>query len=276
MVACAVHVPLALAALLPRAMSEEEERVWTALCRLWLPAAMGLLISFLLDPGTGAVIAASPWFLFAALAGGFGAEFTWRRRRRGPWSEVLIGFASVYFAGSAVWLLAHRGGWTLLGHAEPWVLWTTAHFLVYGTTTLVVAGVLGRCFPDRPRHRVMATLLVFGMPLTAGGIQTGAVALERAGAWVTIAGGAWLAIEMLVQRYTLYGWRRKALDIGGLSLLGGMGLALAFTLNMMLEWGWPSYDVMATWHAGLNTAFGVAALLALGTRPGGTGDRPGF
>ena len=186
MVACAVHVPLALAAVLPRVMSEEEERVWTVLCRLWFPAAVGLLISFLLKPGTWAVVAAVPWFLFAGLVGAFGVDFTWRHRRGGPWHEVLLGFAAAYFAGSAIWLLAQRGGWALLGFEEPWVTWTAAHFLVLGTSTLVVAAVMGRVFPQSARHRVMAFLLAAGLPCTALGIQYQFAWLERIGAWISL------------------------------------------------------------------------------------------
>lgn len=275
MVACAVHVPLALAAVLPRVLSEEEERVWTALCRLWLPAAVGLLISFLLPVGNFAVLAAAPWFVFAGLVGGFGAEWTWRHRRRGPWHEVLLGFAAVYFAGSAVWLLAQRGGWSLLGFDEPWVTWTAAHFLVLGTSTLVVATVMGRLFPKAKRHRLLAVLLVASMPVTATGLQFQWVWVERVGAWISLVGVSWLAIEMLVHRYTLYAWRRKALDLAALSVLTGTAFALSYTLNVWFEWGWPSLAFMADWHAGLNTlGWGVLALAAIATRPGGEGDRP--
>lgn len=275
MVACAVHVPLALAAVLPRAMSEDEERVWTALCRLWLPAAIGLLISFLLPPGTAAVLAATPWFLFAGLVGAFGADFTWRHRRHGPWHEVLLGFAAVYFAGSAVWLLAQRGGWELLGFEEPWVTWTASHFLVLGTSTLVIAAVMGRMFPAAPRHKLMAALLALSLPFTAMGIQMQWIWIERFGAWTSLLGVSWLAVEMLVHRFTLYAWRRRALDLAALSVLVGMGFALCYTLNVWFAWGWPSMTFMADWHAGLNTVgWGILALAAVATRPGGEGDRP--
>ena len=275
MVACAVHVPLALAAVLPRVMSEEEERVWTVLCRLWFPAAIGLLISFLLEPGTWAVVAAVPWFLFAGLVGAFGVDFTWRHRRGGPWHEVLLGFAAAYFAGSAIWLLAQRGGWALLGFEEPWVTWTAAHFLVLGTSTLVVAAVMGRVFPHSARHRVMAFLLAAGLPCTALGIQYQFAWLERIGAWVSLLAVSWLAIEMLIHRYTLYGWRRRALDLAALSALTGMGFALSYTLRIWLEWEWPSLEFMANWHAGLNACgFGILALAAVATRAAGEGDRP--
>lgn len=275
MLACALHVPLALAAVLPRVMSEAEERRWTGLLRWWVLAAFGLCVSFFIEPGRLAAAFAVPWLIFALGLAISAAWFTLRHRRKGPWHEILLGIAALNFAGSAVWLLAHRGGWKLLGFDEPWVTWTAAHFLVLGTSTLVVAAVVGRSLPARKRHVLLALMFTLAMPVTAAGIQFGQPMMERIGAWNTACAAAWLAIEILSCRRLGLGWRRRALDLASLCLLAGLSLAVAYTLNVIYPWGWPSLEFMAAWHAGLNTlGFGVPALAALATRPPDRGNRP--
>jgi FtsH-binding integral membrane protein len=275
MFACALHVPLALAAVLPRLMSEAEERRWTGLLRWWVFAALGLVISFLLEPGRLAAGFALPWLLFAVGLAITSTWFTLRYRRKGPWHEILLGLAALNFAGSAVWLIAQRGGWMLLGFDEPWVTWTAAHFLVLGTTTLIVAAVVGRSLPVRRRHGLLALMFALAMPVTAAGIQFGLPLIERIGAWNTAGAASWLALEILACRSLGFGWRRPALDLAAVCLLGGVALAVAYTLNVIFQWGAPSLEFMARWHAGLNTlGFGVPALAALATRPPDRGNRP--
>jgi YndJ-like protein len=275
MIACLVHVPLALAAVLPRVMSEAEERRWAGLCRLWAGAAFFVFISFMFEPGRIAGLLVLPWIVFAFGVAFAGTLFTWRHRRKGPWHEVLLGVASLNFAGSAIWLAAHRAGYELFGFEEPWVTWTAAHFLVLGTSTLVIAAVIGRGLDVSRRHWLLAIMLVLAMPVTATGIQFQWALVERLGAWNTALATSWLAIEILSCRKIGVGWRRQALDLASLCLLSGVGLAVAFTLNMIFQWGAPSMDFMARWHAGLNTVgFGVISLLALATRPPDRANRP--
>jgi len=275
MIACLMHVPLALAAVLPRVMSEAEERRWAGLCRLWAGAAFGVFISFMMEPGKLAGALILPWIAFAFSVAYAGMTFTWRHRRRGPWHEVLLGFASLNFAGSAVWLAAHRAGYSLLGFEEPWVTWTAAHFLVLGTSTLVIAAVIGRGLNPSRRHVLMAIMLILAMPVTATGIQFEMAYVERAGAWITAFATSWLAIEILSCRKIGVGWRRPALDLASVCLLGGVGLAFAFTLRVVFEWGSPSIGFMVRWHAGLNTlGFAMLGLLALATRPPDRANRP--
>jgi len=247
MIACLMHVPLALAAVLPRVMSEAEERRWAGLCRLWAGAAFGVFISFMMEPGKLAGALILPWIAFAFSVAYAGMTFTWRHRRRGPWHEVLLGFASLNFAGSAVWLAAHRASYSLLG---------------FGLN------------PSR-RHVLMAIMLILAMPVTATGIQFEMAYVERAGAWITAFATSWLAIEILSCRKIGVGWRRPALDLASVCLLGGVGLAFAFTLRAVFEWGSPSIGFMVRWHAGLNTlGFAMLGLLALATRPPDRANRP--
>lgn len=275
MIACLMHVPLALAAVLPRVMSEAEERRWASLCRLWAGAGFCLFVSFMLEPGRVAGVLILPWLIFAMSVAYAGTMFTWRYRRKGPWHEVLLGVASLNFAGSAVWLAAHRAGYELLGFEEPWVTWTAAHFLVLGTSTLVIAAVIGRGLKPSRRHLVLAIMLTIAMPLTATGIQFEWVYVERAGAWNAAFATSWLALEILSCRTIGVGWRRPALDLASLCLLTGAALAFAFTLRVIFEWGAPSIGFMVRWHAGLNTlGFAMLALLALATRPPDRANRP--
>jgi len=225
---------------------------------MWL-AVPALFLSFLLDPGMIALSLGLPWAAAISALAVLGAlRFLARGFRL--WHACLADIACLHAGGAAVWLLAQRGGISLLGFDEPWITWTAAHFLVDACLLLVVLSHFGRSWPAARRLAILACALVAAFWMTALGIQFSA-SLERAGAWLMATAAIWAAVELCLRRECLALQRgmRLLLDLAALCLVLGVSLALAYTFSIVYEWPWPSLQFMAFYHAGLNT-LGFASL----------------
>ncbi|MEZ4404204.1 MAG: YndJ family transporter, partial [Kofleriaceae bacterium] len=121
---------------------------------LWLPA------------GTAAALLTVPYLLVAGLLGLHGAGAL--ALRRGQGADLAMAAGLVLWPGGALWLLAHRAGFPLLGYPPVWVGLTAAHFHVAGAFLPLI---VGRAAIDRGRAaRVVALAIALGVPLTAAGI----------------------------------------------------------------------------------------------------------
>ncbi len=273
-------------------------QLWFAWARrLYVPAALLLLVSLQLDTGVPALLAALPWLLFSlccALAG------LLRLSGRGiyPVAETAHDFGWIFFPVGAVWLGAHRLGYELLEFPGLVVLLTAAHFHFAGLAAPWIAGAAGRLIEYDPNsksndisrkfYRIAATLIVVGIPLTAAGIAVAPV-LELFAAVALSLGLAILAVLLIVRVAPRSPGRMREIGLhfpvtwlpaiylvlAGLCVLYSMVYAVHFAtgeffgVTKTLAGGGPAADVltMVRRHGWVNAlgfaGLGVAAMYAL-------------
>jgi hypothetical protein len=168
--AAATAVPLALAAVI------EIGRAARLAAVAWIGA--GFVAGALLSPrGATAAILAAAWLVPTTLAA-FGGLARLARRGPRPIEELAADVAMLYLPAAAVWLIADRAGFALLGTAAPLVALTAIHFLYAGFATAVIAAAVGRTLrrvPAKPiafaAYRAAATAALVAVPLVAAGIH---------------------------------------------------------------------------------------------------------
>lgn len=224
--------------------------------RMW--AALPLLWAYASTPGWWAAVWALPWLLSVSWD-------VYQAPQR--WSANQV--ARLYLWVGAIWLVADRLGWPLLGFDPLIVLLTAVHFHYAGFLLPQLAAKL-QPLTDRPATLAWARWLVLaGMPFTAAGIQLArwgwGAGWELPGATLTVVGGAlvaWLywrtASHLLLPAFTRWCWQ-----LGALALFAGMALGLAYGWRSVWLWPWLSIPWMYTWH-GLLNSLGFAGLLTLG------------
>jgi hypothetical protein len=233
-----------------------------------IAAGLAAAASFLVAPGALAAALVAPYALVCAwVAATAGLRIVERGFRP---AGVLVGnLAHVYLGGAAVWLVAHRAGYALLGYPSLWVLLTAAHFHVAGCYLTTIASLHASFDSGASRLRSgrtgVALLVALAIPLTAAGIH-GPRWLETAAAIATALGGVGVAVLSLAaaRRHPLHA-------LAGLLMLGGMALAGAYALRGHV----PAFTVgdldplssMVVTHAIANTAGVGLALVAFTLAP---------
>jgi hypothetical protein len=142
-----------------------------------LPAALGVVASFWLPQGAGAVILALPWFSFGCFLGFWGLM----RLVRGGFRNMKLACAIVSFAYLPIgcaWLVASRYGLNPMGFQEPIVLLTAVHFHFAGFAapllTAATAETVERATaPIQKIFRIVATGVLAGPGLLAAGFVIG-------------------------------------------------------------------------------------------------------
>ncbi|MFO0551011.1 MAG: YndJ family transporter [Polyangiaceae bacterium] len=135
------------------------------------------LLSTTVPRGPTAAALAAPWLVATLLVALSAALRLYRRRARGPITELAVDGAFAYLPVGAIWLVASRWGVPLLGFHEPVVTYTANHFHYAGFAAPLVAGLVGRRLAEttRPRsrrvHAVAAAVILSAIPLVAAGIQ---------------------------------------------------------------------------------------------------------
>ena len=161
--------------------------------------AMAAVVSFFLEPGPGAALLASGWFVVTTLIAWFGL---WRFLPRGfvHAEEVSIDAGLVYLPIGGVWLIMSRLGIQPLGFGDTIVLLTAVHFHFAGFAAPLLAGMAGRAVePGRRGHkviRVAVVCIILGTPLVAAGI-TVSPRLALIGAVIISSGLLLLAIAVV-------------------------------------------------------------------------------
>ncbi|MCR9143760.1 MAG: YndJ family protein [bacterium] len=173
-----VLVPLELqfAANINRAGRADSLYAW--LLGLYWPGAIGVAASFAVfsEPGAAAAIAVVPWLLLT-FAGALLALRRLLARGATPVAELLIDLGWIYWPVGAIWLLASRLGFELMGFPGKIVILTAVHFHFAGLAAPLIVGLAGRYLEYRPgasgparMYRLGALLVAAGIPLTALGI----------------------------------------------------------------------------------------------------------
>lgn len=285
--AVAVVVPLGLAV-----VSREETAPRRLARRVVGALAPFGLASFVFPAGPLAALLAGLWLVatcMVALAG-------LRRllvRRGGPLEELAIDLGHLYLPVGGAWLFASRAGMSPMGFQEPIVLYTAAHFHYAGFAAPVIVGLVGRELgasdpsaagpASRFFYKISAVVVLLGVPLVAAGI-TISHALEAPSAallgfgMVLLAMFAWLvALRRLFSRgegraVLLRRVSALPLFVAGLSLVGSMFLAVAFTATGSAGRGAGEglvpLSTMVTYHGVANAiGFATMALLAFAISP---------
>ena len=251
----------------------------------WLPFGIALgIASFFAPVGAFSAICASAWFI-ATLLAAMSAIARILRRGLLPHEELSIDVGHLYLPVGAIWLIASRAGYSLLGFHEPIVLYTANHFHYAGFAAPVLVGLLGRELAFRrapfdstrqpiagPRigiaHKIATTFVLAGVPLVAAGIVV-SHALELPAA--AVLGTAMLVVACLslvaakprLSRGRIVALSGALIAFSGLSLIVSMAFALTFAATGSATRGSSSpvipYATMAAVH-GVANAVGFALL----------------
>ena len=253
-----VVVPLARRLI---AAAGEATAALSAARRLQPPAAACVVASFLLPHrGWAAAGLALPWLVLTALVAWQGALRLWTRARDAAEIATAAGCAMLPVGGG--WLVLSRLGVHPLGFEEPIPLLTAVHFHYAAFAALVLVGRAGR---EAGGGRVYPSIVagaIAGPPLLAAGITLSPL-LEVVAASLVVAalsGLAVLTLARIVPRHR--GPDGVLLAVSSLSILAGMGLALAYAIGEFTGIGIISLGRMARIHGPLNgLGFALCGLL---------------
>lgn len=223
-------------------------------------AALSLLGSFALPPGSAAAALALPWLLFTFSVGLYGLL---RHLPHGfvDAGEVCLDAALLFLPVGGIWLMASRMGLPLMGFQEPIVLLTAVHFHFAGFAACTLVGLSGRLGLPRRLYRMIVVGVLSGIPLLALGIAFAPV-LEVISALVFALSLSALALLWL-SRWAQIGPGKYLLGLSAISVLVSMGFALAYTLSEFLGLAWLPIPVMIQNHGALNAlGFALLGLLA--------------
>lgn len=191
--------------------------------------------------------------------------------RRLTLPQAVARAALLLWTVGGAWLVMDAFGLRPLGFSARIVRLTAIHFHYAAFIVPVIAAAVAAAHPSRPA-RLAAVVSALGAPATAVGItavQFGApLWLELLCALPMIGGGLLVASVHLGLAFSAGGRAPAPLNrslrlivrglrlVVGLTLLGTMGLALAYAGRGLLPWS-PTIPKMALWH-GLGNLVGVA------------------
>ncbi len=259
-----VVVPLGLALL-------DDPGAWVG--RFWLlsflplvqlVAALVLLPSFALAPGSRAGMLALPWLGFTAVIGLLGVV---RLVASGYRSAAGIGTsaAMIFLPVGGGWVLASRWGLEPMGFREPIVLLTGVHFHFAGFALPILTGLAAGAGP-RWISRLAVAGVVVGVPFVAVGISAGRTVpiVELSAAWFLAAVCLLVVALQAAQAVQATHWPERLLfALSGLALLAGMALAVLYALSTYRAAYWLTIPRMVPWHGTLNAlGFALPGLLA--------------
>jgi hypothetical protein len=253
-----VIVPLALAHLIP-------DKSWgRGLFAAWAVGAVCAAVAVRLPTGIVAACVAGVWVPVTGALALFGARRIWGRFRAGTLGaqlpEACLDAALLYIPVGAIWLVADRGAYGLMGFPALIVVLTAAHFHFAGFAAPVVAGLTGRALPAPGwTWRVAAAAAIAGPPVVAIGISTSPW-VEVVGSLVLAGGMALLAVVMIfVVGRALGGVARVLLTLGALAILATMLLACLYAVGQYIGFQAISIPLMIATH-GVANVFGFSVL----------------
>lgn len=234
-----------------------------ALPRLaWLAPVLALspALSYSIDPGTLAAVAAIPWLCLTLIIALLGAGRLLSRRAVAD-PLVAVDFGLMFLLVGGVWMVISRAGWTPMGFSAAIVELTAVHFHYAGFALPVVAGLVAS---RREASVVVPVAVILGIPLTALGISFGGGWLEWSTATFMALAGMATATMLLGQAGRTSGLARWLLGAAGTCLLAGMFFSLGWAWSMRFGWKFLAIDEMAATHGSLNAlGFGLLALIGL-------------
>lgn len=217
--------------------------VW--LRSLYGPCALCVALSFVVFPEASIAAAAFvlPW-LALSLIGALHATRRLISRGAIPIAELVFDLGWIYWPVGAIWLVASRLGFELMGFPGKIVILTAVHFHFAGLAAPLIVGLAGRYLEygagrnveqrdtriTRRIYRASALLVAAGIPLTAAGIAASPL-LEWCAA-LAIAVGLSAAMLLVVLRLVpaLFRQRTRASAIGDPESAGRPARSIAAVL----------------------------------------------
>ncbi len=262
-----VIVPLALS-IVPVADSTDEASLFYRLALLAQPfAAVGAIVSFLLEPGLPAAGLAFLWLGETGLIAIFGLQRLARPELRSP-AEISIDAGLIFVPVAGFWLVVHRLGIQLLDYGDTIILLTAVHFHFAGYAAPILAGLAGRRLDQfRGVSRVFKLVplgIIGGTPLVAAGISFSPA--------LALAGTIMIALALVVLAVLVVGWvipslesipGRLLLIVSSVSCLPAMALACAYAYSIVFHKLIIDIPQMAMTH-GVANAFGFSLCGLLG------------
>ncbi len=184
----------------------------------WIAGAIAAIGLCAVDAGTIAVVTIAPYAAVCAIAGLVGIS----RLRRGPTSQIALAVALMFLPAAAMWLVAARAGYALLGYPPFWVILTAAHFHVAGACLIAIAGRVAAARGGRLAPAIAIGCMA-AVPLTAAGIY--------GPRWLELGAALVMAVSAFGVGGLLVTTRGIAKRIAGAVLLGSMPLAGAYALR---------------------------------------------
>lgn len=237
--------------------------------KLQFPAALALVLAYLVEPGVLAALCAVPWAGVLLLLAGAGLR---RLIRRGWRSLPLLcrEFGLIYAAVAAPWLLADRLGLRPLGFDSSIVLLTSVHFHYAGLLMPALTGFALEALRLPRVFNLIGVGVIAGVPAVAVGITSSQLALSRdiemAAAMLMAASGLGVgALHLWLAMQTRWPMRARCLWVAaGCALAAGMALALLYAVRSFFHpWPWLDIPWMRVLHGSLNAlGFGLCGVLA--------------
>ena len=256
-----VIVPLALS-LVPDPESRDGESWLYRLALLAQPlAAIGAVVSFLLEPGVPAAGFVFLWFCETALISLVGLQRVSKPElRSSPEVSITAGLIFIPVAGS--WLFVHRLGLELLGYGDTITLLTAVHFHFAAYAAPILAGLAGRRlsqFAGVSRvFKVTPIGIIAGTPLVAAGISFSPA--------LALVGTLMISIGLVLLAILVVGWILPSMDsfpgrilllFSCASCMPAMLLACIYAYSIVFKQLLVDIPQMAMTHGILN-AFGFS------------------
>lgn len=262
-----VIVPLGLS-LVPTSESGDGESLLYRLALLAQPfAAIGVIVSFLLEPGVPAAVLAFIWFCETAMIAMFGLQRLSRPELRSS-AEVSINAGLIFVPVAGVWLVVHRLGIQPLGYGETIILLTAVHFHFAAYAAPILSGLAGRSLSKYAAvsriFKLIPMAIITGTPLVAAGISFSPA--------LALAGTVMISVGLLLLAILVVGWILPAVEsiagwvlllVSSVSCLPAMALACAYAYSIVFQQLIIDIPQMAMTH-GIANAFGFSLCGLLG------------
>jgi hypothetical protein len=216
--------------------------------------------AYLLPTGIPSALLAGGWLALTGLAALWGA-YRWYARAKTTLPELCLDVGLLYVPVSAIWLIAYRLPYQLLGFDLVIVQLTAVHFTFISLAGLTMAGLVGRQLA-RPNRLYQAAAI--GTLITPTIVAIGITFSRAIEAFGTIfLASSFLLLSTLTLFYilpTLKGLMPKLLlGLSAASLWLTMALAVGYSLGRFTGAWSISLADMIQWHGWLNS-FGFSAL----------------
>lgn len=224
-------------------------------------AAIGAVVSFLLEPGVPAAVLAFLWFCETALIALFGLQRLRRPELRSA-AEVSITAGLILVPVAGVWMVVHRLGIQILGYGDTIILLTAVHFHFAAYAAPILAGLAGRSLSQYAGvsrvFKFTPILIIAGTPLVAAGISFSPA--------LALSGTVMISIGLVLLAILVLGWvlpslksipGRVLLLLSSISCLPAMLLACIYAYSIVFKQLLIDIPQMAMTHGILN-AFGFS------------------
>lgn len=201
--------------------------------KLLLPAALSFSIAFVVKKGFLAGLLTLPWLLLVTVVAILKLK-TWLANPNYKTFKISELAAYLYLPIGAIWALADRLDYPLMGFDATIILLTVAHFHYAGFVLPIITAQLGKHYPSLLPTPI-AWGVILGIPLVAFGITTTHFNLP---VWLETVAVTVMAISALVVGgiHIKIGIQHIQSLTGKMWLLAGLALSIGMALAFCYGW----------------------------------------